>query len=52
MILPRTPRLYNSPVWLKYQYVTLKKTPDEIAKEQNVGRATIYRKLKEFGLIR
>jgi transcriptional regulator of acetoin/glycerol metabolism len=52
MILPRNIRLYNNKAWLTREYLVLKKSPDTIAAEQGVGRATIYRKLKDFGLIK
>lgn len=52
MILPRNIRLYNNRAWLTREYQVLRKSPEKIAEEQGVGRATIYRKLKEFGLIR
>jgi transcriptional regulator of acetoin/glycerol metabolism len=44
--------LYDSKAWLERQYQVLRKSPEEIAQETGASRATIYRKLKEFGFIR
>lgn len=45
-------RLWNSEAWMRRQYVTLKKTPAKIAEEAGCSQITVYRKLREFGLIR
>jgi transcriptional regulator of acetoin/glycerol metabolism len=47
-----TIKLYNSEAWMKRQYVTLKKTPAQIAEAAGCSQITAYRKLKEFGLIK
>ena len=50
---PRGPvRLYASKAWMTRQYVTLKKTPAEIAEAAGCTQMTVYRKLKEFGLLK
>ncbi len=45
-------KLYTSKVWLTKKYQSDKMTPEDIAELCGVSRATIYAKLKEFGLIR
>jgi hypothetical protein len=45
-------KLYKSKDWLYRRYVVQKKTMEEIAKECNVTVMTIYRSLKENGLIK
>ena len=45
-------KLYKSRDWLYRRYVVQRKTIEEIAKECNVTAMTIYRSLKEKGLIK
>ena len=45
-------KLYLSKVWLRRQFLVLRKSPELIAEEQNVSKMTIYRKLREFKLIK
>jgi hypothetical protein len=45
-------RPWNSEKWLRWQYLELKRTPQQIAQESKGSVATIYRKLREFGLIK
>jgi DNA-binding phage protein len=45
-------KLYKSKDWLYRRYVVQKKTMEEIAKECNVTTMTIYRALKDIGLIK
>ena len=45
-------KLYKSKDWLYRRYVVQKKTMEEIAKECGVTVMTIYRALKEGGLIK
>ena len=45
-------RLWNSKAWMTRQYVTLKLSPEEIAEKAGCGKTTIYRKLREFQLIK
>lgn len=45
-------KLYLSKAWLRRRYLVERKSPEEIAKECGVSHMTIYRKLKEFELIR
>lgn len=44
--------LYDSKAWMYRQYMVLRKSPEEIANETGASRATIYRKLREFELIK
>lgn len=46
----RKVKLYESKAWLTRQYVTLRKSPEQIASEQGVSTMTIYRYLESFGL--
>ncbi|WMI33709.1 helix-turn-helix DNA binding domain protein [Streptomyces phage Patelgo] len=43
---------YLSKTWLRLQFVTNKKSIDDIAAECNVNSRTIRRKLEEFELIK
>ena len=43
---------YRSKEWLRLRYEIQGRTPQEIAKECNVAPMTIYRVLKEFGLMK
>lgn len=45
-------KLYKSKDWLYRRYVVQKKTMEEIAKECGVTTMTIYRALKDNGLIK
>lgn len=45
-------KLYKSKSWLYRRYVVQRKTMEEIAKECGVSTMTIYRSLKENGLIK
>lgn len=45
-------KLYKSKDWLYRRYVVQRKTMEEIAKECNVTVMTIYRALKDNGLIK
>ncbi len=45
-------KLYKSKDWLYRRYVVQRKTMEEIAKECNVTTMTIYRALKDNGLIK
>ena len=45
-------RLYRSEKYLYRQYVVLKKTPEQIAAEQQVTKKVIYTWLRKFGLLR
>ena len=45
-------KLYKSKDWLYRRYVVQKKTMEEIAKECGVTTMTIYRALKDSGLIK
>lgn len=45
-------RLWNSEAWLRRQYITLKIKPADIAKNAGCSQITIYRKLREFGLMK
>lgn len=45
-------KLYKSKDWLHRRYVVQRKSMEEIAKECNVTVMTIYRQLKDFGLIK
>jgi DNA-binding phage protein len=45
-------KLYKSKDWLYRRYIVQKKTMEEIAKECNVTTMTIYRSLKDNGLIK
>lgn len=45
-------KLYKSKDWLYRRYVVQKKSMEEIAKECHVTVMTIYRQLKDFGLIK
>jgi AcrR family transcriptional regulator len=45
-------KLYKSKDWLFRRYAIQKKSIDEIAKECGVTTMTIYRALKEQGLIK
>jgi DNA-binding phage protein len=45
-------KLYKSKDWLYRRYVVQKKTMEEIAKECGVATMTIYRALKDNGLIK
>jgi len=44
-------KLYESKAWLKREYVTKRKSPEQIAKEQGVSHMTIRRWLKHHKLI-
>jgi len=46
------PKLYKSKEWLFREYHVKGKKPEQIAKEQGVTTMTIYRHLKEFGLMK
>lgn len=41
---------YTSEKWLRLQYLRLRKSPEEIAKECDVTVMTIYRYMTKFGL--
>lgn len=43
-------KLYESKDWLKWALYKKKMKPSEIAEFLGVHQATIYRKMKEFGL--
>lgn len=43
---------YNSYVWMRREYVMNKKTPAQIAEMAGCSQITVYRKLKEFGLMK
>jgi transposase-like protein/G:T-mismatch repair DNA endonuclease (very short patch repair protein) len=43
---------YKDKGWLKFQYVTLNRNPDEIAKECGVTTLEIFRQLKNFNLLK
>lgn len=45
-------KLYKNKDWLYRRYVVQRKSMEEIAKECNVTVMTIYRSLKEVGLIK
>lgn len=45
-------KLHNSEKWMRLKYVSQKKDPQEIANEAGVSLATVYAKLKAFGLIK
>jgi len=45
-------KLYLSEAWLRREFIVKRKKPQQIADEQGVTKMTIYRKLKEFGLIK
>lgn len=45
-------RLYNSKAWMRNRYLVLRKTPEEIAKEADCSLITVYRKLREYGLMK
>jgi len=45
-------KLYKSKDWLYRRYVVQRKSMEEIAKECGVSIMTIYRSLKENGLIK
>lgn len=45
-------KLYKSKDWLYRRYVVQKKSMEEIAKECRVTTMTIYRQLKDFGIIK
>lgn len=45
-------KLYNSKPWLQKKYINDRMSPEDIAELCGVSRATIYVKLKEFGLLR
>jgi DNA-binding MurR/RpiR family transcriptional regulator len=45
-------KLYQSKVWLSRQFIVKKKKPKQIAAEQGVSEMTIYRYLRQFGLIK
>ena len=45
-------KLYKSKDWLYRRYVVQRKTMEEIAKECNVSVMTIYRSLKDHGLVK
>ncbi|MFX1555019.1 MAG: hypothetical protein ACFFBV_13920, partial [Promethearchaeota archaeon] len=38
--------------WLKFQYATLNRSPEDIAKECRVDTVTIFRQLRDFDLLR
>ncbi|ASZ74924.1 DNA binding protein [Rhodococcus phage Trina] len=46
------PKVYDSKAWLQLEFVTRRKTVEQIAKEQGVAKNTIRERLKKFGLIR
>lgn len=45
-------KLYKSKDWLYRRYVVQRKTMEEIAKECGVTVMTIYRALKEHGMVK
>lgn len=45
-------KIYQSRAFLFRRFVINKKTPEEIAKECNVSHMTIYRYLREYGLMK
>ena len=47
-----TIKLHDSAAWMTRQYVVLKKTPAEIAVAAGCSEQTIYRRLKDLGLIK
>jgi DNA-binding CsgD family transcriptional regulator len=48
----RIAHLYRSEKWLKHQYYTLRKSPEEIALAAGCSPMTIYRALKKHGMIK
>jgi response regulator of citrate/malate metabolism len=45
-------KLYTSRIWLRKRLLVDKKTPEEIAKECQVSKVTIYRYLEKFSLMK
>lgn len=45
-------RLYNNKRWMERQFYDLRKTPKEIALAAACSEMTIYRKLKQLGMLR
>ena len=45
-------KLYESQTWLRKRYLRDGKTVEEIAKEANCTTRTIYKKLKEYNLLK
>jgi hypothetical protein len=45
-------KLYDSPEWLRLQFLTKKKTIEEIAKECSCSTNTIRTRLKQLKLIK
>lgn len=43
---------YKDKGWLKFQYVTSNRNPEDIAKECKVDTVTIFRQLKDFNLLK
>ena len=43
-------KLYQSERWLRRQHYTLKKSPEQIAREQGVSHMTIRRQMEKFGI--
>lgn len=48
----RAGKLYSNKEWLSWAYYENDMTPEEIASTTGAGVATIYRYLKQFGLIK
>lgn len=46
------PKLYMSEAWLRLQYLTNKKSVEQIAKECGVAKNTIRTQLKKHGLVK
>jgi len=46
------PKLQNSEAWLKQRYLAEKKTPAQIAREAGCSESTIWRRLRELGLVK
>jgi DNA-directed RNA polymerase specialized sigma subunit len=45
-------KLYESEKWLRYQYLRLRKSPEDIAKVCGVAPMTIYRYINKYKLKR
>lgn len=43
---------YTSEKWMRFQYLRLRKSPEEIAKYCGVSHMTIYRYIEKFNLKR
>ena len=45
-------KLWESEIWIKRKYLVERKSPEEIAKLAGCSHMTIYRKLRDMGLIK